>query len=240
MKKPATKLTSLFIIAILIPGSILTYFSIQNISNQQDLTEKKLLEEQESVSKYLTNKFHEIIQYRTAHFFNKLDSLNTNEQKIIADLDTLDAVVYSFIINSKGNFIRPLYIESSEANSYQRQYLNQFYQVFSAAQQAEFKNNNFIQAAELFRNGYHVHSPIQEWHPTAKEYGLPQTCCDTWREMDFNKIELSEYMIVCDTMPGWRESVGVTDEIEHAKKNHVPVRYLSQMNFPGIGPAVPM
>jgi len=46
MKKPVSKLSILFIAAILIPDPVLTYFSVQNIASMRDLTEKKLLEDE--------------------------------------------------------------------------------------------------------------------------------------------------------------------------------------------------
>ena len=56
----STRLSVLFVAAILIPGSILAYFSIQNIGSQKELAEKKLLEEEEtlveSLGEFLQNK----------------------------------------------------------------------------------------------------------------------------------------------------------------------------------------
>ena len=44
--KPVMRLSIIFILAIVLSGSILTYFSINNISNLKELTEKKVIEEQ--------------------------------------------------------------------------------------------------------------------------------------------------------------------------------------------------
>ena len=46
INKPVSKLAILFLFSILIPGFILAYFSIQTIANQKELTEKRLLEDQ--------------------------------------------------------------------------------------------------------------------------------------------------------------------------------------------------
>ena len=42
--KPVTRLSIIFILAIVLSGSILTYFSINNISNLKELIEKKIIE----------------------------------------------------------------------------------------------------------------------------------------------------------------------------------------------------
>ena len=41
-----TRLSVLFIAAILIPGGFLAYFSIRNIGSQKELAEKRLLDEE--------------------------------------------------------------------------------------------------------------------------------------------------------------------------------------------------
>ncbi len=48
--KPFSRLTIIFILAVTIPGSILSYLSIQNITNFQELMERRVLEEQESMA----------------------------------------------------------------------------------------------------------------------------------------------------------------------------------------------
>lgn len=118
MKKPVTKLTLLFIIAILIPGSVLTYFSLQNISSQQDLTEKKLLEEQDRIARYLTDQFHNMLQHHALSFYAYLDSSKAVLPRSTTSLDTMEFVDYSFIINKQRRFIRPNYYEASRPNNY--------------------------------------------------------------------------------------------------------------------------
>ena len=45
-----TRLSALFVAAILIPGSFLAYFSIQNVGSQKELAEKRLQEEEERLA----------------------------------------------------------------------------------------------------------------------------------------------------------------------------------------------
>lgn len=151
MKKPIPKLTLLFIITILIPGLVLTYFSFQNISSQQDLTEKKLLEEQDRIARYLTDRFHNMLQHDALSFYGYLDSSKTVMPRSIASLDTMEFVEYSFIINQQKHFIRPNYYDESRSNNYQIQYSDKFMRLFSSAQATEFENTDLTRAAELYR-----------------------------------------------------------------------------------------
>lgn len=54
---PIPKLTILFLFSIFIPGIILSYLSIQNIANQKELTEKRLIEEQNELTTNLIRQF---------------------------------------------------------------------------------------------------------------------------------------------------------------------------------------
>jgi len=152
MKTPASKLALLFIIAILIPGSVLTYFSIQNISSQQDLTENKLLEEQAYIGRYLTDRFHEIVQNQALSFYANLDTSQTIVHESMAHLDTMKFVAYSFVISQQGTFIRPNYYDRSIPNNNQIHYSNKLRRSFISAQAAEFEHTNYNKAAELYRH----------------------------------------------------------------------------------------
>ncbi|UCG60738.1 MAG: GHKL domain-containing protein [Candidatus Zixiibacteriota bacterium] len=152
MKTPAPKLTLLFITAILIPGSVLTYFSIQNISSQQELTEKQLLEEQAHIGRYLTDRFHEMIQDQASSFYAHLDRPATVAPASIAHLDTMKSVEYSFLISPQGNFIRPNYYDRSTPVNNRINYSQDFRRSYLSAQTAEFEQADLDKAAELYRN----------------------------------------------------------------------------------------
>ncbi|UCD64461.1 MAG: HAMP domain-containing histidine kinase [Candidatus Zixiibacteriota bacterium] len=150
MRNSVSKLTLLFITAILIPGSVLTYFSIQNISSQQDLTEKQLLEEQAHIGRYLTDRFHEMVQNQALSFYADLDGLRTIAPESMTHLDTMKAVEYSFIISREGHFIRPNYYDGSVSINKRIHYSDRFQRSYTAAQAAEFEYTDFSKAAELY------------------------------------------------------------------------------------------
>lgn len=78
-------------------------------------------------------------------------------------------------------------------------------------------------AAWLLRAGVYVFSPIAHSHPIAR-FGLPKGW-DWWREYDFRYLSICAGTIVL-MMPGWRESVGVTDEIAETRAQGKPLVHL--------------
>lgn len=80
-------------------------------------------------------------------------------------------------------------------------------------------------AAELYQAGFNLLEPIGSGHPIAIRYDLPQGY-EYWQKRDRLMIERSDGVIVL-TIPGWAESVGVTDEIKYAKELGKPVYYVN-------------
>lgn len=80
-------------------------------------------------------------------------------------------------------------------------------------------------AAELYQAGFNLLEPIGSGHPIAIRYDLPQGY-EYWQKRDRLMIERSDGVIVL-TIPGWAESVGVTDEVKYAKELGKPVYYVN-------------
>lgn len=79
-------------------------------------------------------------------------------------------------------------------------------------------------AGKLMAKGYRIFSPISHSHPIAIDHGLP-TDYRWWREFD------SEFLRMCDEVfvvkfDGWRESVGIREELKLARELGKPVTYL--------------
>jgi nucleoside 2-deoxyribosyltransferase len=79
-------------------------------------------------------------------------------------------------------------------------------------------------AAHLIQQGYHVLEPIVSCHNKALLYRLP-IGYDYWRQRDRKLIDRSDGVIVV-TMPGWKTSQGVQDEITYASRTKKPVYFL--------------
>lgn len=82
-------------------------------------------------------------------------------------------------------------------------------------------------AARMTCHGYTVFCPIAHSH-ALEEFGVPSSW-DFWKRIDTDIIKRCDKLIVADTIPGWRESVGVLEEIEIAKEHGIPVYMLSEM-----------
>ena len=102
--KPVTRLSIIFILAIVLSGSVLTYFSINNISNQKELTEKRIIEEQRELytrfSAALQNKLNTII----AGLGNEDDQTGLIKDSLIKR-----ALEFDFIIQRLPCFSRSTY-----------------------------------------------------------------------------------------------------------------------------------
>jgi len=88
-------------------------------------------------------------------------------------------------------------------------------------------------AAILFNECKHVFVPICFAHPIATRHSLPANW-HFWAE--FNEKMLS----VCDelwvlTLPGWKNSYGINEEIKIANRLGINIKYVDPVNF-GIVP----
>lgn len=79
-------------------------------------------------------------------------------------------------------------------------------------------------AAECLKRGDIVYSPIAHNHHMQLSVGLPNTWL-FWKRIDFAFLaRAKELRVYC--LPGWKESVGVTAEIEFANRLGIPVIYV--------------
>ena len=78
--------------------------------------------------------------------------------------------------------------------------------------------------AYCMKNSEVVYSPIVHCHVMAQVYKLP-TNWAFWRMFDLRMIKKAKEIRVM-MLPGWKESVGVTAEIEFAETMEIPVTYV--------------
>ena len=111
-----TRLTILFIAAILIPGGFLAYFSIQNIGSQRELAEKRLLDEEANLAvelgRFLQN---ELLGCATA-FFDAADRAYHDLRKITLTPEHRAYVALPFALDRSGEFLWPRYENSDAAD----------------------------------------------------------------------------------------------------------------------------
>lgn len=150
--KPAARLTMIFVLAIVLSGSVLAYFSINNISNLKELTEKKILEEQRELNARLTAEIGEILEIvtdRISHANILPGEMRDSLSKISADYDFL---VMPFIIGKSGNFIYPVF-EGISQRSHSGVFSARLTTAISAGEKAEFSTNDLRKAKFFYLSG---------------------------------------------------------------------------------------
>jgi predicted Holliday junction resolvase-like endonuclease len=113
-QRPVSKLSVLFIFAIILPGLILSYFSIQNIRNQKELTEKRIAEEQNKVAGQITEKFQKEINSCATQYFQLFEKTEWNPERIETLRDSASFISRAFLVNLQGHFIIPYYLDDHE------------------------------------------------------------------------------------------------------------------------------
>lgn len=86
-------------------------------------------------------------------------------------------------------------------------------------------------AAELMKNGENIFCPIAHSH-AIETIGMPGEIYgqDFWLKQDFSVLQHAKELIVFK-MDGWDKSSGVAAEIEFAKENNIPIRYIENKSF---------
>ena len=110
--------------------------------------------------------------------------------------------------------------------------LKSFDMVYLATPYTKYKtgiHHAFVDAAtlacEFVRAGINVFSPITMTHPMAIYGNIDPKDVDLWVEHDKKMMNIADIAVVA-LMPGWRESKGVTFEIDYFRKYNKPVWYL--------------
>jgi hypothetical protein len=83
---------------------------------------------------------------------------------------------------------------------------------------------NVAALADLLHRGHRTFAPIVHHHPVIQTRDLGRGW-EFWREQDMAFLRRAARVIVL-TLPGWRESVGVTAEIQEAHRLGIPVEYV--------------
>ncbi|MFQ5770239.1 MAG: hypothetical protein ACE5HX_06865, partial [bacterium] len=155
IKKPISKLSILFVISILVPGSILVYFSIQNIVSQKELTEKRLLKEQNELATDLTDYFQLQLTECATAFFSRVDSLASVLRENISFLESSTYISQVFVVDKRGEFIWPHFMQSSNTKQkYPKS--REFLYTFTEAERSEFAKSALREAAQLYRKALKV------------------------------------------------------------------------------------
>jgi signal transduction histidine kinase len=141
--RPVLRLTLIFILVVIVSGSLLTYFSINNIANLKELTEKKILEEEQNIIVDLQKSITMYIENLTSGF-SPNNVLDSNIYLTQQDLK-IDSIIYPYILDSERNFIYPNFIHTDHLKK-DLSFSNQFNRSYQLGEVAEFKDNNPLKA----------------------------------------------------------------------------------------------
>jgi signal transduction histidine kinase len=134
---PATRLTIIFILAAVLSGSILTYFSINNISNLKELTEKRIIEEQRELSARFSTAMQNKIKKVTEGFKNEINLTGLMKDSLIKRTADYDFVIQPFILRNSGQFLYPNFTGIPE-NLHGKKLSSGFKSTFITGEKAEF------------------------------------------------------------------------------------------------------
>jgi hypothetical protein len=108
-------------------------------------------------------------------------------------------------------------------------YLGSPYSKYPQGPEAAFVDVSKI-AAELLRCGVAIFAPIAHSHPIAEHGGIDPLSHEIWLPADRPMMDAAAGLIVAK-MESWRESYGLTHEIEVFTKAGKPVIYLDVQKF---------
>jgi tetratricopeptide (TPR) repeat protein len=147
----SARLSALFVAAILIPGCVLAYFSIQNVGSQKELAEKRLQEEEEGLAAELGSFLRDELVKTATAFFTATDEANPDLRTRALPAATRPYAARAFALDAAGRFLWPRYVEARAAEEPAPE-SNRALALFSGAETAEFRSKNLGEAARLYRD----------------------------------------------------------------------------------------
>src|SRR5512136_1464266 len=146
----STRLSALFVAAILIPGCALAYFSIQNVGSQKELAEKRLQEEEQRLAAELGALLREELTRTAAAFFAATSSSNPDLRAAGLPPDIRPYVGRAFSLDASGRLLWPRYAGAGPEGKAAPESAR-FVALFSSAEAAEFRSKNLDEAVRLYR-----------------------------------------------------------------------------------------
>jgi len=146
---PASRLTIIFILAVVLSGSVLTYFSINNISNLKELTEKRIIEEQRELYARFSSALQNRIETVTAGLVNESGQTVLVRDSLINRAVAFDFIIQPFILKNNGQFIYPNFAGIPER--VQRPvHWERFSATFREGETAEFAEKDAAKAKKFY------------------------------------------------------------------------------------------
>ena len=147
--KPVTRLSIVFILAIVLSGSVLTYFSINNISNLKELTEKKIIEEQREIYAWFSATLHNKLDIITAGLGEGADQDSVIKDTLLDKALESECIIQPFILNKEGEFVYPCF-EEIPGRVQVPVFSQRFRTAFSEGEKSEFSEKDLRKAEKYY------------------------------------------------------------------------------------------
>ncbi|MFC2081079.1 sensor histidine kinase [Bacteroidota bacterium] len=148
--KPGSRLIILFILTLIISGGILTWLSINSISNFKELTEKKVREEQLSIVEQVSIIFQQNLEDVTGKFTAIVIKDNVIDLSEVKYCDTLDFVENPFILNKTAEFLWPWFLEDPKVGM-EKLPSSAYHQDLQIAEKNEFRVQDYHTAVFYYK-----------------------------------------------------------------------------------------
>ncbi len=147
--KSASRLSIVFILAVVISGSILTWFSINSISNLKELTERRVTEEQRELATKFSVAIQSKIETITSGFKNEINLPDLLKDSLIKTTTKNEFITLPFILNNNGSFLYPNFMGLSE-NLTPPKFSSRYISAFKNGEENEFVGNNLKTAKKQY------------------------------------------------------------------------------------------
>ncbi len=146
---PASRLTIIFILAVVLSGSVLTWFSINNISNIKDLTEKRIQEEQGELAARFSSAIAGKLEKVSSGLSNDIILPDIMKDSLLRRAGEYEFIIQPFILKKDGQFMYPNFIGISENIPYKK-LSTRFFSAFNAGEKAEFTEKKSAKAKDNY------------------------------------------------------------------------------------------
>lgn len=147
--KKGSKLIVIFILTVIVSGSILTYLSITNISNYRELLEKKISEEERDLTKRFASDFQNKLESLILKFSDYLQNDTSPDLQDLKKIDSIDGLINYVVIDSKGSYLVPYFVNNKQSLTELKPSKN-YLDRLRSAENNEFVTGDFKSAAFFY------------------------------------------------------------------------------------------
>lgn len=144
LKKPVSRLILLFILMVMVSGVILTFLSINNITNLRIITEKRIQETQLQIAGQISAQFQEKLTQIAEEFSI---GVSTDKKSVPADFQILNrpkSFILPFVLDREKNFVYPWILELGQNSGTKQSDL--IFPDFSNGETDEFQKEDYPKA----------------------------------------------------------------------------------------------